>query len=169
MSPHYKTTEFVEKGPWGSIHVLGPDSETMPGQVDWYSIPNLVQFLQSTVKQTLHVLQLCWQLAHTLLHWTRSDNDNTTPCCCDSFAVDWTSVIPARLQWQEPDPSRQFLMKDILLHKRETVMYPATFEENIMTLPEHIQHLLHTFRVEPGDKCVHRKCLQNNRLIKVGT
>jgi hypothetical protein len=92
-----------------------------------------------------------------------------TPCCCDSFVVDWTSVIPARLKWQEPDPSMPFLMKDILLHERETVMYQATIEENIMTLPEHIQHLLCTFRVEPGGKCVHRECLQNNRLIKVGT
>jgi hypothetical protein len=41
----HETMEFVEKGPQGIIYIIGPDSEAMLGQVDWYFIPNVVQFL----------------------------------------------------------------------------------------------------------------------------
>jgi hypothetical protein len=47
----------------------------------WYN------FYDPQDKLTLHIIQLWWWLAFTLLCWTCSRDNNPTPCCCNSGPI----------------------------------------------------------------------------------
>ncbi len=53
--------------------------------------------------------------------------------------------------------------------EQEIPTNPRTFEEYVKTLPSHTQRFFHHIKFVPGSEWVLHECLQQNKIIKVGT